>query len=360
MAKDYYQILGVARGASEDDIKKAYRKLAMQHHPDRGGDATLFKEINEAYDVLADAGKKRQYDQFGSVWGNPFWGGGFDVDVDLGDIFSQFFGGNTTGQRRKKSNQFAGEDAEYILKIDLKTALSGGKETISYEKYEVCDACDGKWGKGIKTCTECGGSGQVRYRQQTMFGTIEHAQVCPHCHGTGEIVEEVCEQCHGEKRTKKTVSLDIDIPAGIDDGMVIRMNGEGHEGVGASSGDLYVRFVVQQNEKWLQREGYDLHYELEIDVIEAILGTTKEINIPILGKRTIVIDAGTQVGSVIKKSGDGVKYIDRDKKGDLFIALAIKIPKKLSSSERECLEKIAKEKKLNVHNKKGIFEKIFG
>jgi len=230
MAKDYYQILGVARGASEDDIKKAYRKLAMQHHPDRGGDAGVFKEINEAYDVLADAGKKRQYDQFGTVGGgNPFGGGGFDVDVDLGDIFSQFFGGNATGQRRKKSNQFAGEDVEYVLKIDLKTALSGGKETISYEKYSVCDVCEGKGGKGVKTCPECGGSGHVRYRQQTMFGTIEHTQVCPHCHGTGEIVEEVCEKCHGEKRVKEQVSLDIDIPAGIDDGMVIRMNGEGHE-----------------------------------------------------------------------------------------------------------------------------------
>jgi len=360
MEKDYYQILGVARSASEADIKKAYRKLAMQYHPDRGGDATLFKKINEAYDVLSDAGKKRQYDQFGSVWGgSPFSGGGFDAE-DFGDIFSQFFGGQTAGSRRKKTNRFSGEDIEYTLKIDLKTALSGGKQTISYERYEVCDACDGKWGKGVKTCPECGGTGYVRYRQQTMFGTIEHTQACPHCHATGEIVEEVCEKCHGEKRIKKMTSLDIDIPAGIDDGMVIRINGEGNEGIGSPAWDLYVRFQVSEDEKNLKREGSDLWYELEIDIIEAILGTTKEINIPILGKRTVVIDAGTQVGSVIKKSGDGVKYIDRDKKWDLFITLNIKIPKKLSASERECFEKIAKEKKLNVHNKKGIFEKIFG
>ncbi|MBW7954519.1 DnaJ domain-containing protein [Candidatus Gracilibacteria bacterium] len=366
MSKNYYDILGISKTSSEDEIKKAYRKKAMEYHPDRGGDESKFKEINEAYSVLSDSEKKRQYDTYGSVGGNqnPF-GGGFSnggFDVDLGDIFEQFFGGSGRGSSRgrKKSGNIEGEDLEYLLEIDLKTSIFGGKTILKYEKFVVCDECKGEGGEGKKTCSDCRGSGYVRYRQQTMFGTIEQTGVCEKCHGTGEEIKSPCKKCHTNKRIKKEVEYEIEIPAGIDDGMVIKISGEGNEGLKSSSGDLYVKFKVKQIEKSLIRKGVNLYYDLEIDVIEAILGTTKEINIPVIGKRNIVVDAGTQVGTVIKITGDGVKHIDRDKKGDLFINLLIKIPKRLSEAERECFEKIAKEKKLNVHNKKGIFEKIFG
>lgn len=365
MSKEYYSILWVSKTATEDEIKKAYRKKAMEHHPDRGWDAEKFKEVNEAYSVLSDASKKREYDTYGSVggWGNPFAGGWFGwVDVDLWDIFEQFFGGGAgrSTSRRKKSSNFAGEDIETTLNLDLKTSIIGGKMTIKYDKYIVCGDCKWVGWEGKSMCPDCHGGWYVKYRQQTMFGTIEHTWACERCNGSGEILEKVCGKCGGQKRIRKSVELEVDIPAGIDDGMVIRINGEGHEGIWAGAWDLYVKFKVNTIEKNLRRKWVDLHLDLEVDVVEAILGTTKEVNVPIIGKRNIVVEAGTQVGTIIKISGDGVKYIDKDKKWDLFVNIIIKIPKKLSETERECFEKIAKENKLNVHNKKGIFEKIFG
>lgn len=364
MSKEYYSILGLSKWATDEEIKKAYRKLAMQHHPDRGWDEEKFKEVNEAYSVLSDSNKKREYDTYGSVWGwNPFgwWGWFWWMDVDLWDIFEQFFWGSGRGSsRRKPSSSFSWEDVETTLHIDLKTSIIGGKTKLKYDKYIVCHDCHGEWWEWKTICPDCHGSGYVKYRQQTMFGTIEHTWACERCGGTGETLEKVCGTCGWQKRIRKTVELDIDIPAGIDDGMVIRMNGEWNDGIKSQAWDLYVRFKVNTIEKNLIRKWVDLHLDLEIDVIEAILWTTKEVNIPIIGKRNIVVDSGTQVGTVIKIAWDGVKYIDKDKKWDLFINLLIKIPKKLSEAERVCLEEIAKERKLNVHNKKWIFEKIFG
>ncbi len=365
MSKEYYSVLWLSKWASEEEIKKAYRKLAMQHHPDRWWDAEKFKEINEAYWVLSDANKKREYDTYWSVWGwNPFWSGGFSsawFDVDLWDIFEQFFGGSSrTSQKRKRSSSFAWEDIETVLSIDLKTSVIWGKTKLKYEKYVVCSDCHGAWGEWKSICPDCHGSGYVKYRQQTMFGTIEHTWTCERCNWSGETLEKVCSKCGWQKRLRKTVELDIDIPAGIDDGMVIRINGEGNDWIGAESWDLYVRFKVNTIEKNLIRKWVDLHLDLEVNVIEAILGTTREVNIPIIWKRNIVIETGTQVWTIIKIPWDWVKYIDKDKKWDLFVNVIIKIPKKLTDTERECFEKIAKENKLNVHNKKWIFEKIFG
>lgn len=363
MSKEYYSILGLSKTATEDEIKKAYRKKAMEHHPDRWWDAEKFKEINEAYSILSDSNKKREYDTYGSVGGwNPFSGWGFWwVDVDLGDIFEQFFGGwGRTSSRKKTSSSFSWEDIETFITIDLKTSIIWGKTKLKYEKYIICSDCHGEWWEWKSMCPDCHGSGYVKYRQQTVFGTIEHTGACERCRGSWEILEKVCGTCWGQKRVKKTVELDIDIPAGIDDGMVIRINWEGHDGIKASAWDLYVRFKVQTIEKNLIRKWVDLHLDLEVDVLEAILGTTKEVHIPIIGKRNIVIEAGTQVGTIIKIPWDGVKYIDKDKKWDLFVSILIKIPKKLWENERSLFEEIAKEKKLNVHNKKWIFEKIFG
>ena len=361
MSKNYYDILWVTKTSTEDEIKKAYRKKAMEHHPDRWWDAEKFKEVNEAYSVLSDSSKKRQYDTYWSVWSNPFWSGwGFWVDVDLWDIFEQFFGwGTRTSSKRKRNSNFQGEDIETILSIDLKTSVIWGKTKIKYNKHLVCVDCKWIWWEWKSICPDCHWSWYVKYRQQTMFWTIEHTGACDKCSWTWEILEKICSKCWWQKRIKKSVELDIEIPAWIDDGMVIRINDEWNEWVWAWNWDLYVKFKVETEEKNLKRKWVDLHLDLEIDVVEAILWTTREINIPIIWKRNIMIDSWTQVWTVIKIPWDWVKYIDKDKKWDLFINLHIKIPKKLSEKERECFEKIAQENKLNVHNKKWIFEKIF-
>jgi len=367
MAKDFYEILWLQKGANEEEIKKAYRKLAMQYHPDRNqGDAEAekkFKEINEAYSTLSDNAKRQQYDMFGStggMWG--FWGGGWFQAEDLGDIFNSFFGGGFWGwNSRRRPTEQRGEDLEYDLHIDLKTSIYGGKETIEFHKREACSHCEGEWGSGKQTCSTCRGRGQVTYTSQSPFWVIQQTRACSDCQWSGETFEHICSECQGEKRILQKKKIDIDVPAGIDDGMVIKMTGEGNMWIGTkAAGDLYIRFHVQTEEKWLTRDGNDLHYELEVDLIEAILGTKKEVNIPVIGKRTISIDAGTQAESILKISGDGVKDVQRDTKGNLMIHIHIPIPKKLGKQERELYEQIAKEKKLNVNSKKGVFEKLFG
>ena len=367
MSKDFYGILDLDKGASKEEIKKAYRKLAMKYHPDRNaGDSeaeSKFKEVNEAYSILSDDGKRQQYDTFWSTgwgWGNPFGGGWFQAD-DISDIFSSFFGWGFSGTwGARKSTERRGEDLEYELHIDLKTSIYGGKDTLEFQRRTYCESCDGDGGSGKKTCATCGGRGQVTHTSQSPFGVIQQTRTCADCDGSWETFEEVCNECHGEKRILKKEALDIDIPAGIDEGMVIKLTGEGNAGVGTkASWDLYVRFAIQTTEKWLTRDGVDLHYDLEIDMVEAVLGTKKEIQIPIIGKRSISIEPWVQPESILKMSGDGVKHIDRDAKWDLLIHLHIPTPQKISKKERELYEEIAREKKINVNSKKWVFEKLF-
>jgi len=365
--KNYYESLGVEKTASIDEIKKAYRKLAMQYHPDRNpGDTTAeakFKEVGEAYGVLSDDSKRKQYDMFGSSAGagNPFGGWWFQADFDVGDIFESFFWGGFWGSSRKKSSVQRWEDLEYTLEIDLKTSIYWGKETIKFNKRCSCSECNGEGGEWKSTCSQCQGSGRVTRTSQSPFWIIQQTVTCDECHGSGESFDEICSSCEWQKREVKNHSIDIDIPAGIDDGMVIKMSWEGNDGVGTKqSWDLYVRFSVASHEKDLQREGVNLYYEIEIDVVEAVLGTKKDITLPILGKRSITIEAGTQPETVLKMTGDGVKHIDRDTKGDLLITVHMKTPKKLWKKEREYYEQIAAEKKLNVLNKKWVLNKLFG
>ncbi len=366
--KDYYDILWVSRTADKMDIKKAYKKMAMKYHPDRNqGDKEAeakFKEINEAYSVLSDSVKKQQYDRFGSVWWNPFggWAGGFNVDVDLGDIFESFFWwGFSWGSRRKRSSVQKWEDLEYRMNIDLKTSIYWVKQTIKYNRLESCDSCDWEWGSSKKTCHKCNWSGQVVTTQNSVFWVIQQARTCDNCSWTGEEFEKVCDKCHWKKRVQVQKDLEVDIPAGIDNGMIIKISWEWNHWIGTkATWDLYIKFWVSLEEKGLRREDTDLFYNLEISVLEAILWTKKEVNIPIIWKRIISIKAWTQFGSTIKVHGDWVKYIDSDKKGDLFVELDIKIPKKLWKTERDLYEEIAKEKKINVNNKKGVFEGLFG
>ena len=368
---DLYSVLEIEKWASKDEIKKAYRKMAMKYHPDRNAwdkkAEEKFKEVNEAYSTLSDDSKRQQYDMFGKSgwaagWWNPFggWFGGQGwVDVDLWDIFESFFGGSRSGWRHRQTT-FKWEDLENLLNIDLKTSILWGKEKIIFNKKESCVTCDWEWGKWKKTCSKCNWAWQVTHATQSMFWMIQQTVTCDACSGSGQSFTETCSNCHWEKRKVVKKEIDIDIPAWIDNWMIIKMSWEWNHWVWTKAHwDLYIKFHVKSEEKWLRRDWVDLYYNLEIDVIEAILWTTREINIPIIWKRSIEIKSWTQTETTIKISWDWVKHIDSDQKWDLFINIDIKIPKKLSKIERENYEEIAKEKKINV-NKAWVFEKMFG
>ena len=369
---DPYSVLGVNKTASEWDIKKAYRKMAMKYHPDRNsGDKEAeakFKEVNEAYQTLWNAQKRQQYDTYGSTGGAGwFWWGGFSwsgfgwVDVDLGDIFSDFFGGGASRWKQKKSWVQRGEDIEEFISIDLKTSILGAKKIISYDTMNGCEECHWEWWSGKQSCGDCSWTGYKTYTKQTMFWVVQQTAVCDVCQWTGNSFQKTCNICHWKKRTSQRVEKEIEIPAWIDDGMIIKMEWDGNDGIGTKqAGDLYLKFKVHLEEKWLKRDGTDLYYELEIDVIEAILWTVKEVNIPVIWKRKIEIPQWTQFWTTLTFKWDGVKDVSYDKKWDLFISVSINIPKKLSTKERSMYCEIAKNKKLNVNNHKGLFEKIFG
>ncbi len=365
---DLYSVLEVEKTATKDEIKKAYRKKAMEFHPDRNpGNSEAekkFKEVWWAYDVLWDDQKRKQYDMFGSTWWwawawwNPFWWAW--VDVDLWDIFESFFWwGFSWGWARKRKTEFVWEDLEYSLNLDLKTSIFWGKEKITFNKKETCNTCSWEGWSGKKTCSKCNWRWQYTKTSQSMFWMIQQTVACDECHWTWEKFEKVCEDCNWEKRKFIKKDIDLDIPAGIDDWMVIKMTWEWNHWVWTlAKWDLFIKFRIQKEEKWLTREWVNLFYELEIDVVEAVLWTTKELNIPILWKRKIEIKSWTSHWNIIKISWDWVKHIDSDRKWDLFIEIKIKIPKKLSKKERELYENIAKEKKIDV-NKWWVFEKIF-
>ncbi|MDD2667861.1 MULTISPECIES: molecular chaperone DnaJ [Zoogloea] len=347
MAKrDLYEILGVNRDASEDELKKAYRKLAMKYHPDRNPDnkesEDKFKEAKEAYEILTDANKRAAYDRYGHAGVDQSMGGGgggggqgFDGFGDaFGDIFGDIFGGGGGGGRGR-SNVYRGADLRYNLEITLEEAARGAEKTIRIPALEECEPCHGsgaKAGTQPKTCPTCGGAGQVRIQQ----GFFSIQQTCPKCHGSGRIIPEPCTSCGGAGRVKRQKTLEVKIPTGIDDGMRLRHSGHGEPGVnGGPPGDLYVEIHIKQHPVF-QRDGDDLHCEMPISFTTAALGG--EIEIPTLdGAANIRIPAETQSAKVFRLRGKGIRNVRSHSPGDLMVHVIVETPVKLTERQKELL-----------------------
>lgn len=364
MAKrDYYEVLGVSKNADKKEIKKAYRKLAKEYHPDRNKaeDAeTKFKEVQEAYDVLSDEDKKKAYDQFGHAgtqgFGSGFGGfgnGGFQGNVDfedLNDIFSQFFGqdadfggfGGFGRRERRGSAQTRGSDIESTIILTFNEAVFGVERTLTYKRQTTCNVCDGngaKNGTSIKTCPRCSGRGYINHVQSTFLGTIQTQVACPDCNGEGQIIEEVCTNCNGRGQIEKTEDFKIKIPQGIPDGVTLRFRGRGNAGKkGGPYGDLFINIEVEAHEVF-ERRNDDIYMEKEIDVVTATLGG--EIEIPTVKENVkLKIPSGTQSHKVFKLSGKGAPKFRGNGNGDQYIKIIVKTPEKLTREQRKLWEQL--------------------
>lgn len=350
--RDYYDVLGVSKSASEEEIKRAYRKLAMQHHPDKhGGDDSRFKEIGEAYEVLKDPQKKAAYDQFGhaGAQGNPFGGGtgggysqgfgGFE-GFDFGDIFSQFMGGSG-----HSSGPARGRDLEVAVMIDFRDAVFGTEQTISLEMDDLCEVCHGngaKPGAKLKTCPTCNGRGQVTRVQQTILGNIQQTGICPNCQGKGQIPETPCDNCGGSGIKRRLRHIDVKIPAGVDNGATMRLSGQGAAAKGSTAkGDLYIQIRVRADKRF-HREGSNILSEATISMPEAALGTEVPVE-TVEGEVTLKIPAGTQSGKVFRLSDRGVPGLSGRRRGDHLVTVNVEIPTKLTARQKELLQEFAQE-----------------
>lgn len=364
--RDYYEILGVGKDASADEIKKAFRRAAVQHHPDKeGGNEEKFKEINEAYEVLKDPSKRQRYDQFGhaGVGGNgggpsaggPFGGGfngqniNFDFgDLGLGDIFENFFGGGARGARSRGPKR--GRDVETKVDISFEAAVFGTEQELTLGLEDTCDHCKGitvEPGYELKTCDTCKGAGQVVNVMRTIFGNIQQATVCPTCKGTGKVPEKVCSVCHGKGTQRKDQRITLKIPAGIDDGAVIRLRERGEAVAGGSKGDLYVNVRVKAHKKFT-REGDLILSEEHIGMVEAALGTEIDVQ-TVDGPVRMKIPAGTQSGTDFKLSGHGVPHLQKTTRGAHIVTIIVDTPTKLTKHQKEILEDF------NQPQKRGFF-----
>lgn len=343
MAKrDFYEVLGVSRQASGDEIKKSYRRLAMKYHPDRNKDdadaEAKFKEAKEAYEVLSDSDRRATYDQFGheGLRGAGAGGGGFSAE-GFGDIFGDVFGDIFGGGRRSRSQMFRGADLGYELKLDLERAVSGDSVTIEVPTQVICDTCGGSGAaKGSEpvTCTTCGGVGQVRVQQ----GFFSIQQTCPTCKGVGTIIADPCKACNGRGRIAKTKKLSVKVPAGVDDGDRIRLAGEGEAGRnGGPPGDLYVEIRVAPH-KIFERDGPDLSCEVPVSIATAALGG--EVEMPTLdGHVSLKIPSGTQSGKVFRLRGKGVTTVREPHRGDLFVRVVVETPVNLTDEQQKLLRR---------------------
>ena len=370
--EDLYAILEVPKDASQADIKKAYRKLVHQYHPDsHPGDKEAeekFKKINAAYSVLNDPEKRARYDQFGTADANanPFGGmGGADLGDLFGDIFSQAFGGGFgfgSSRRQSANSPQKGDDIEQTVHVTLLEAMKGITRDISVMKYETCQHCNGtgaKPGTKPETCPHCHGSGQARQRQQTLFGVFETITTCPDCHGTGKFIREKCDECKGSGNIRKKHTLEVKIPAGVATNMRIRVSGAGEAGFnGGPAGDLYLVVDVELNPDF-ERDGADLHTTLVLTYPQAVLGTEAKIKTLDGTEEIITVPSGTQHGQVLKVKGRGMPRVNSKAVGDLYVHVYIEIPKKLTDKQRELIKSLADEMKAPISDEdSGILGKF--
>lgn len=365
--KDYYEILGVDKNATEAEIKSAYRKLAKKYHPDvnkEAGAAEKFKEIGEAYSVLGDESKRKTYDQFGSAafeqggaGAGDFGGfggfGGFQsADVDLNDIFSDFLGGfGFGGGSRNKNRPTKGDDILIRVDIDFMDAINGCKKDITLSVMEKCPECDGVGGHNPKTCSTCGGRGKVVTQARTILGVIETESVCPTCGGNGKTFESVCSKCRGKKQVKVNKTLEVSIPAGIDNGEQMRISGKGGAGLnGGPNGDVYLEFKVSDHPIFT-RDKNDIYLNLPLTIVEATLGCKKEIP-TINGSVVLDIGSGTQSGDKLKLRGKGLSSGNSWSKGDMYVIIDVVIPTKLDRRQKELFKELEDTKLDNGEYKK--------
>jgi molecular chaperone DnaJ len=338
--RDYYEILGLSRGASADDIRRAYRSKAKELHPDVNNSPDAedrFKEVNEAYAVLSDEERKAAYDRYGHAGLK-----GMPMDFGFEDIFEQFFGFGTS-RRRHRQGPRRGADLRYDLTLEFEEAVFGVDRQIEFNRLERCSVCDGSGaepGTSPIRCSQCGGSGEVRQVRQTFLGQMVNVSTCPTCGGKGEVVESPCRNCQGRGLERKTVQREVPIPAGVGDGTQIRISAEGEPGTnGGPNGDLYVVVHVQPH-KFFQRRGDDIVLDLAVNVAQAALGT--EIEVPSVdGNEALTIPPGTQSGKVLRMKGKGVPHLRRDGRGDQLVVITVEIPRSLSPEQKALLSDLA-------------------
>lgn len=378
--RDYYEVLGVSKGASDDEIKKAYRKKAKQYHPDLNpGDAEAeakFKEANEAYEVLSDAQKKARYDQFGhagvdpnygagggGAYGGGFGGAGFDFG-DLGDIFGSFFGGGFGGRQANPNAPQKGETVQTRVTVSFEEAAKGCTRTVDINRVESCHECHGsgaKAGSSPKTCPDCQGRGYVNVQQRTPFGVISSQKSCQRCQGKGKVVDNPCQNCRGTGRVNKKVSVNVNIPAGIDDRQVFTVSGAGNSGVnGGPQGDLKVAVFVRPH-AYFERDGYNVWLEQRVSFTQAALGDT--LRIPTLdGDVKFDLPAGTQSEAVFNMKGKGIQILGGRGRGDQLVRIIVDVPKNLTPKQRELLMELEKEMGIKrgaaVNAKESFFDKF--
>ena len=371
--RDYYEVLGLQKGASEAEIKSAYRKLAKKYHPDLNPDnpeaEAKFKEINEANDVLSDPDKRAKYDRFGHAGVDPSYGGGaggygygggfddFGGGIDLGDIFDSIFGGSTS-RRSNPNAPMKGSDISINLDISFMEACKGVSHEVEISRAETCDSCNGsgaKAGTTPKTCPDCHGTGYVRVTRSTMLGSMSTQRPCTKCGGRGKIIDSPCPSCSGNGRVQKRKKVTIPVPAGIDNGQVLNIRNEGNAGTnGGSKGDLKVRITVRRDSLF-ERKGNDIWVELPISYTQAALGD--EVTVPTIdGNVTYRIPEGTQPGDVLRLKGKGVKFLQREGRGDMMMRVAVEVPKKLTKAQKELLMQLEQQMTEKNFEKKESFK----
>lgn len=371
--RDYYEVLGVSKSASEDEIKKAYRKLSKKYHPDINKEPDAdekFKEISEAYEMLSDPQKRAAYDQYGHAANDPnfgaggfggFSGGGFE------DIFSSFFGGGGGfggfgSQQSRRNMPRQGADLQYRINLTFEEAIFGKKETLTYQREELCHTCDGSGAKaGTKphTCSKCHGSGTINVEQNTMFGRMMTQTACDACGGSGEIITEKCTTCHGQGRERKQHSVSVTVPAGVEHGQQMRLSGQGNAGYnGGPYGDLYVVFSVQASDRF-ERDGAEIYYEQKISMVQAALGD--DIEVPTVhGPVKLKIPAGTQSGTSFRLRGKGAPKLRSTAMGDQHVRVTVMIPKDLNEKQKNLLREFAKAGGDKLpEEEEGFFDKLF-